>query len=396
MQRSYGYYRDLFAGRLMPFAFVDLDLFDANVAEVLARARGKAIRVASKSMRCVALLRRVFAASSQFQGLMAYSLREAAFLAGQGFDDILVAYPAWGDAEAAEVRDMLRGETGVTLMVDCAEQVEHWERVATAAGVAVSVCLDVDMSSRYPGLHFGVRRSGITTPAQALKLWARIRECEHVTLAGVMGYEAQIAGLQDRVPRQMLKNRLVDALKRRSVREVARRRAAVVDALRNAGCDLRFVNGGGTGSVETTRDDPAVTELTVGSGFYAPGLFDHFSRFKHLPAAGFAIEITRQPTPEIYTCLGGGYVASGAAGPDKLPTPYLPAGARLIAQEGAGEVQTPIVYNGSEQLVLGAPVFLRHSKAGELCERFNTLLLASEGKVVDEVPTYRGEGQCFL
>ena len=380
----------------MPFAFVDLDLFDVNVKDVLARARGKSVRVASKSIRCAALLRRVLDASSQFQGVMAYSLREAAFLARQRFGDILVAYPAWGDAEAAEVLEELCGETSITLMVDCAEHVDHLERVAAAAGADVAVCLDVDMSSRYPGLHFGVRRSSIATPAHALRLWEHIRECGHVTLTGVMGYEAQIASLQDHPPRQVLKNLIVRALKKRSVREVARRRAAVVHALRDAGCGLRFVNGGGTGSVETTCDDTAVTELSVGSGFYAPALFDHFARFKHLPAAGFAIEITRRPTPDIYTCAGGGYVASGAAGADKLPSTYLPAGARLIAQEGAGEVQTPIAYKGSERLTLGAPVFLRHGKAGELCERFDTLLLVSEGKVVDEVATYRGDGQCFL
>jgi D-serine deaminase-like pyridoxal phosphate-dependent protein len=188
----------------------------------------------------------------------------------------------------------------------------------------------------------------------------------------------------------------VRLLKSRSVGVVARRRAAVVAAVRARGHALRLVNGGGTGCLETTREEECVTEVTAGSAFFAPGLFDGFRRFRHLPAAGFAVEITRRPAPGVFTCAGGGYVASGAAGPEKLPQPYLPEGARLMAREGAGEVQTPVRYRGPERLVLGDPVFFRHAKAGELCERFTTLLLLANGTVVDEAATYRGEGQCFL
>jgi D-serine deaminase-like pyridoxal phosphate-dependent protein len=146
----------------------------------------------------------------------------------------------------------------------------------------------------------------------------------------------------------------------------------------------------------TTVEDPSVTEVTVGSAFYAPALYDHFRDVRYAPAAGYAIEIVRRPAPTIYTCLGGGYVGSGAAGADKLPQPHLPSGAQLIAREGAGEVQTPILYAGPVKLALGEPIFMRHSKAGELCERFPTLLLVSKGRIVEEVSTYRGDGQCFL
>ncbi len=397
LERTYSYYRDIFRGRLMPLAFVDLDLFDANIDAVLGRARGRAICVASKSVRCVALMRRIFGRSPLFQSVMAYSAREAVFLSEQGVSDtILVAYPVWGEIEHCGLADELKAGKRITLMVDCPEHVDHLEGFGAKHEVRVPICMDVDMSSEYPGVYFGVRRSGIRTPEQALRLWERILGCPHVALDGIMGYEAQVAGLQDNAPWSRSRNLLIRVLKKRSIPTVAQRRAAIVHALTAAGCTLRFVNGGGTGSVETTVEEDAVTEVTVGSGFYSPTLFDHYARFKHLPAAGFAIEITRKPTPTVFTCHGGGYVASGAAGPDKLPQPYLPGGAQLIAQEGAGEVQTPVVYEGAERLGIGDPIFMRHSKAGELCERFNTLLLVSEGAVVDEVPTYRGEGQCFL
>jgi D-serine deaminase-like pyridoxal phosphate-dependent protein len=256
--------------------------------------------------------------------------------------------------------------------------------------------MDVDMSSKFPGIHFGVLRSNITNEAQAAKLYEEILKCPNLKLVGLMGYEAQIAGLGDNYPGQAIKNSVVKMLKRKSITLLSARRKAAVNTLNSMGADLSLVNGGGTGSLESTREEELVTEVTVGSGFYASGLFDNFETFNHLPSAGYAIEVVRQPVPGIYTCHGGGYTASGAVAADKLPKPYLPEGAKLTPNEGAGEVQTPIAYDGPETLQLGDPVLMRHSKAGELCERFNTLLLISDGKVVDEVLTYRGEGQCFL
>lgn len=396
MPDQYQYYKEVFRGRAMPFAFVDLDRFDRNMRDIAARAAGMPIRVASKSIRCVALLRRILADTDHFWGIMCYSAREAAHLAAQGFDDLLVAYPVMSEMADPGVIAALRAGARITLMVDCPEHVACLDAAGRAAGVTVPVCLDVDMASRYPGMYFGVHRSPVRTAEQALALWREIQGCSHVRLDGVMGYEAQIASLQERVPGRPLMNRIIAFLKRRSRRETARRRAGIVAALRADGAELRFVNGGGTGSIETTREDPKVTEVTVGSGFYAPALFDHFAQFRHMPAAGYAIEIIRRPGPGVYTCQGGGYAASGAAGPDKLPRPYLPEGAALFAREAAGEVQTPIRYAGPQPIEIGDPVFLRHAKAGELCERFNTLLLVSQGRIVDEVPTYRGEGRCFL
>ena len=395
MERTYQYYRDVFSGRVMPLAFVDLDLFDRNVRDIATRAGNRTIRVASKSIRCVSLLQRILDANPIYRGIMAYSAREAVFLSQQGFDDILVAYPAWREADDMALAEELRRGKRIVLMADCAEHVQYLDKIGAEFRVYVPICIDLDMSTRFPGLYFGVRRSPITAPEQAVALCGVIKQSKHVRLHGLMGYEAQIAGLPDNVPGGTVRNAIIRFLKRRSLREVRTRRARIVEAVRHAGFDLGFVNGGGTGSVESTVAEPCVTEVTVGSGFFSPVLFDWYEGFRHAPAAGYAIEITRKPCPNIYTCHGGGYVASGA-GKDKQPMPYLPKGARLLSTEGAGEVQTPVVYDGPETLTLGDPILMRYSKAGEMCERFNVLLAVSEGKVVDELPTYRGEGQVFL
>ncbi|HLH61643.1 MAG TPA: amino acid deaminase/aldolase [Ktedonobacteraceae bacterium] len=400
--KDYAYYKSVFGNRPMPFAYVDLDLLEQNIGQVVTRAggneekTGKRVRLASKSLRCVAITRRILSFDPCFRGLMCFTAREAVYLAGLGFDDLLLGYPAYNEQDIAAIACATAEGAHITLMVDCLEHVERVEKIARRHGVRLPLCLEVDMSLDVPGLHFGVWRSPLRTVEQARPVVRRILASECVWLDGLMGYEAQIAGVGDNFVGQTVKNTLVRQLKRRSIREVARRRAALVEMIGSYGVALRFVNGGGTGSIDSTRAEDVVTEVTVGSAFYAPALFDNYRNFRYQPAAGFAIEIVRHPQPSIYTCLGGGYVASGSAGPEKLPQPYLPQGAALEVLEGAGEVQTPIRYNGPLALTIGDPIFLRHSKAGELCERFTHLLLVQDGAVVDEVTTYRGDGQCFL
>lgn len=393
--RDYHHYRRAVRGRRLPLAYCDLDLLDDNAAALAARAGPRPIRVASKSVRCRAVLERVLSRPG-FEGVLAYTAGEAAFLARRGIDDVVVAYPTVEPTEVDAACEQVAAGRTITLMVDDAEQLDALAAIAAARTVVLPVCIDLDMSSRYPGLHFGVHRSPIHEPADAVRLARAIAERPSLRLDGLMGYEAQIAGLPDAVPGQPVKNAVARALKRRSLPEVVARRQRVVEALRHDGHALRFVNGGGTGSLEATADDESVTEVTAGSGLYSPALFDGYAGFRHHPAAGFALPITRRPQRGIFTCHGGGYVASGPAGADRLPVPQLPEGARLLPLEGAGEVQTPVRYDGPIALPIGAPIFFRHAKAGELCERFDALHLIAGGEVVDVVPTYRGEGEAFL
>jgi D-serine deaminase-like pyridoxal phosphate-dependent protein len=394
--RGYTHYRDLFADRELPLAFVDRDAVDRNIESVRARAGGTPVRIASKSIRCRAVMEYVLDHEG-FRGIMCYHGREAANLAEHGFDDLLVAYPVWQASELRAVCDAIADGATVTLMVDSPDHVAQAARVADEAGVEVLLCLDVDMSTEHLGQYFGVRRSGVRTPEDARPVAQAVEDHDGVRLTSVMGYEAQIAGLPDRSPgNNTAVNAVIRKLKERSKDEIADRRGEVVRALEGWGHDLRFVNGGGTGSVEYTVRDPAVTEVTVGSGFYVPRQFDHYDHFDPEPAAGFAIEVARRPSADVYTCRGGGYVASGPPGSDKIPAVHLPTDASLTDTEAAGEVQTPVVYDGELELELGDPVVLRHGKAGELCRNFTDLAIVSDGEVVETAPTYRGDGRCFM
>ncbi|MBX6355202.1 MAG: amino acid deaminase/aldolase [Micromonosporaceae bacterium] len=385
-----------------PYALVDLAAFDRNAASLADRAGGKPLRVASKSVRCRALLDRVLARPG-WRGVMAYTLAEAIWLVRTGTcGDVLVGYPTADRDSLAVLAADPELAAAVTLMVDDPAQLDLVDDVvAPGRRPALRVCLELDAAWRPlrggPGgrLHIGARRSPVHSAAAAGRLAAHIARRPGFRLVGLMAYEAQIAGIGDAPPGARLRGAVIRAMQRRSYLELLERRGAAVAAVR-AEADLEFVNGGGTGSVTATAADPAVTEVTAGSGLYAPALFDAYRAWQPIPSAFFALPVVRRPAPGIVTVLGGGWVASGPAAPSRLPTPWLPAGLRLIPTEGAGEVQTPLAGAAADRLRVGDRVFFRHAKAGELCERVAELHLVNGSQVEETVKTYRGEGHAFL
>jgi D-serine deaminase-like pyridoxal phosphate-dependent protein len=390
-------YDRLTAGLDPPLAIVDLDAYDRNAAAMTRRAAGRPIRVATKSVRCRFLIERTLAGPG-YQGVMCYSLPEALWLhAMRTSDDLLVAYPT---VDTRALRALAADETArrhVTIMVDSAAQLDVVDRALGGDHPDIRVCLELDVSWRplagRPLVHVGTRRSPLYTPRQAAEFAEAVIGRAGFRLAGVMGYEGQIAGLGDAPPGHPVRARLIRGIQARSAAELNRRRAEAVRLI-TALTSLEFVNGGGTGSLESTAADPSVTELTAGSGLVGPTLFDAYRRFAPEPALLFALPVVRRPGPKIATLFSGGYVASGTGTPDRLPRPYLPAGLALTGVEGAGEVQTPVRGAAADRLRPGDRVWLRHAKAGELAERFNEYHVIHEDQVT-AVPTYRGEGQCF-
>ncbi|RSM82376.1 alanine racemase [Amycolatopsis sp. WAC 01375] len=377
-----------------PFAVVDLDAFDANGADLLRRANGKPIRVVSKSVRCRYLLMRVLARPG-FEGLMCYSLAEAVWHVEQGTsDDIVVAYPTADHGALRRLAANDRARAAISIMVDSPEQLDLVDAALGQGHPEIRVCLELDASWRpLPGVHVGTRRSPVFSPRQAADLARTILSRKGFRLVGMMAYEGQIAGLGDAAGGGV-KNSLIGWMQRKSIVEIAKRRAAAVRAVQ-ALADLEFVNGGGSGSVESTGAEAAVTEIAAGSGLIGPTLFDGYAHFSPRPAAMFALPVVRRPAPKVATLFSGGYIASGPAESSRLPTPYLPEGLSLLGFEGAGEVQTPVSGEAARHLRLGDRVWLRHAKAGELAERFTHYHVVVGDRVDRTVPTYRGEAQNF-
>lgn len=385
-----------------PLLVVDLDAFDANARELLRRAGGRPLRLATKSVRVPALVDRALAAG--FQGLMAFSLAEALWWARRGADDVLVGYPSVDRTALAELAADPSARRAVTVMID---DVAHLDLLRDAldragpehAGADVPplrVCLDIDASLRLGPLHLGVRRSPLRRPEDAVRLARAASVDPRIEVRGVMFYEAQVAGLPDTSP-------AVRLVKRASLAELAVRRGAVVGALEaELGRPLELVNGGGTGSIAVTAQDATVTEITSGSGLLSPTLFDGYrvrpGEEPLRPAAFLGLDVVRRPDRGHVTAFSGGFIASGPPGRARQPLPVLPAGLRLTGTEGAGEVQSPLRGAGTRGLRIGDRVWLRHAKAGEVMERFAHATLVrgpADAVVVEQVPTYRGEGLAF-
>ena len=384
-----------------PLALVDLDAFDANAADLTRRAAAsrahRPIRIATKSLRCRYLIERALDQPG-YRGVMCYSLPEALWLHAAGTsDDLLVAYPT---VHRAALRALAADEAArrhITIMVDSAAHLDVVDQALGGDHPEIRVCLELDVSWRpvagRPVVHIGTRRSPVFTPGQAASVARSVITRPGFRLVGLMGYEGQIAGLGDAPPGQPVRAQLIRGIQDRSAAELRQRRTEAVRMIQ-ALTSLEFVNGGGTGSLESTALDASVTELTAGSGLVGPTLFDAYRRFTPHPALLFALPVVRRPGPRVATLFSGGYVASGTGTRDRLPRPYLPAGLTLTGVEGAGEVQTPVRGAAADRLRPGDRVWLRHAKAGELAERFTDYYVL-DGDQVTGVPTYRGEGQCF-
>jgi len=389
-----------------PLALVDEGAFDRNAADMTRRAalRGSGvkgslpIRVATKSLRCRYLIERALATPG-YRGVMCYTLAEALWLHAAGTsDDLLVAYPTVDRAALRALAADEQARQHVTIMADSEAHLDVVGRALGAGHPEIRVCLELDVSwrplARRPAVHIGTRRSPLHTPEQAVAFARAVDRRAGFRLAGVMGYEGQIAGLGDAPPGHPVRAQLIRLIQSRSMPELIRRRTAAIRLIQ-AMASLDFVNGGGTGSLESTAADTSVTELTAGSGLVGPTLFDAYRRFSPEPALLFALPVVRRPGPGLATLFSGGYVASGTGTPDRLPRPWLPASLRLVGTEGAGEVQTPVRGAAADTLAAGDRVWMRHAKAGELAERFREYhVLGADGQLTT-VPTYRGEGKCF-
>lgn len=377
-----------------PVFVVDLDAFDANAADLERRAGGKPIRVASKSLRVPALLERALARDGM-SGVLGYTLREALWLHAQGVsDDIVVAYPTVDRGALADLVASPEAAGAITLMVDSVAHLDVVDSVRFSPGVDVRIAIDVDAGLQIGGKHVGPKRSPLLDTADVVALARTIVARPGFRLVGAMTYEGQVAGLQDVVPTARARSVILRQVKALSVGQLGVRRREIAEALSTV-TDLEFWNGGGSGSVESTAADPVVTEIAAGSGLLVPRLFDHYRSFDPRPASYFGLPVTRKPTPEMATVHGGGLIASGPAGADRLPTPWAPAGLHLTGLEGAGEVQTPLTGPAAASLQIGDLVWFRHGKSGEVFEHAPIVHLLAGDEFEASVPSYRGCGQSF-
>lgn len=311
---------------------------------------------------------------------MCFSAQEALFLASEAaetshLDDFLVAYPSLQPSDIAAVFCLqVRHRKTVAVMLDCEEHVAAldtlWHEVLHAGGDVAGpdklrVCIDLDMSLRMlcGCMHVGAHRSPCHGLNEFVPLFHAIKASHHLELVGVMGYEAQVAGVMDCNPFLHVINVIVRGLKAVSCPDVRRKRWQVQHFLQQERHALDFFNGGGTGSMAFSCGDPALTEVTMGSGLLQSTIFDWFQAAMAKPAFCFALQCTRRPAADMVVAQSGGFIASGEVALDKTPQPFLPPGMQTFPHEGYGEVQTPLrLPAGCPPIKLGDALFFRPAK----------------------------------
>lgn len=375
----------------LPCAFVDLDAFDANCKALASMVKDThfTIRVATKSIRVPDLIRRALNYGAPFKGLMCFSAEEVLFLSSQGFDDFLLAYPTLQESDLQALKKVHRSGKAVSLVVDCEEHLAALEKFFAGSEKPFPVLLEPDLSLRFGSLVIGVRRSPLRTVDELVNLAKKIKNYPSLRFMGLMAYEAHIAGVPDRNPFKKFLSPVLYFIRRFAMKRVIRHREELVSRLKKEGLVPELVNGGGTGSLSFNREEKILTEVTAGSGMFCSHLFDYYSNFHLKPSAFFALQAVRRPEPGWVTCQGGGYIASGEPGWDRIPKPVE---GKLSGFEATGEVQTPVELD----VPLGSPVIFRHSKAGELSERFKEFKLIAAGKIVGRALTYRGYGENYF
>ncbi|MBQ0140510.1 MAG: alanine racemase [Kurthia sp.] len=386
-------YNNAFREIERPFAWVDLEQLDANITTLSLLAKDKKVRIATKSIRSFGMLEYLQENMPYFNGWMTFTAQETVYLAERGLDNFLIGYPVMEKKVVTEACEWVHKGKSITFMVDDLQQAGWLNAIAESQDIVASVCIDINLSLPTPFVYFGTRRSSITNMEQFLQFIEQLQAMRNIKITGLMGYEAQLAGVGN-APNNMLKGVVIRQLQKYSKSKIADFRRRTVFKLKQEIDTIEFVNGGGTGSLDFTATSREVTEVTIGSGFYKPGLFDFYQKSELQPAAGFALRATRKPTVDTIVCHGGGYLASGPIDKERQPTIVSP-GLTFYPTEGAGEVQTPLKMQANSYDI-GDTIYFRHAKAGELCERFNELHLVRKGKYKGSYKTYRGDSQCFL
>ena len=162
LDQSHDRFEAIFQEVEAPFAFVDLDAMWSNAEEMLGRAAGKPIRVASKSIRCRNLIARILDRPG-YEGVMTFTLPETLWLAERGFEDLLLAYPTTdgGALEELALRSAANPEQAPVITVDSTEHLDQIESVLGTGAAPVRVCIELDAGYWAAGgrLKIGAKRS---------------------------------------------------------------------------------------------------------------------------------------------------------------------------------------------------------------------------------------------
>lgn len=391
---SYDAWRQVLRGEKLPAAILDLDAFDRNAARIAthATAAGVSVRIATEALRVPRLIRRVLDLGKPYAGVLCFAAAEAELLASRGHEDLLLGYPTLQPKDLDTFVKLHEQDRNARVVVDSADAVELWAKVASGLKAPLAVVVDVDVSARLGPRPVSAGRSPMRQPADVVAIVEAIRAQPDLRFGGLLAQDAGAAVVTDGEPNRGMAGSLLRRARQRLVRG---RRRAVVDALRARGIEVASVNGGAAGVLAPGGIEPWLTEITIGGSLLHGHGIEGGAELGLEPALFFALQAVRRPAPDLVSCHGGGRLAALPQTGAKLATPHLPAGLELVDAGGHGEMQTTVRGAATRDLELGDPVLFRPARPGDVAESFEELITLASGEIVDRAPTYRGLGCCF-
>ncbi|WP_426751499.1 D-TA family PLP-dependent enzyme [Myxococcus sp. Y35] len=226
-----------------PAALVDLDRVEANLARVAAytRQRGLRWRPHTKTHKTPELAQLQLAAGAQ--GVTVATVREAEVMASV-CDDVLLAYPPVGTERLDRLMD-LPPHVRLTVALDSSEALHPLAHAARRAGRTVGVLVELEM---------GMRRVGVQSPADAVKLAREAAYSSGVEYRGITFYAGHL--------------RLPQAELGPAMRAQSERLLAFVEALTAEGLRPETVSGGSTPTLWRSHDVAGLTEIRPGINIF--------------------------------------------------------------------------------------------------------------------------------
>ena len=153
-------------------------------------------------------------------GLTCAKLGEAEVMAAAGVEDLLIAYPIWGEAKLKRLTD-LAGQCRMTVVFDSPEVAEGISRAARDAGHEIGALIEIDT---------GMGRCGIAPGPELIALCRKVTDLPGLRFRGLMTYQGFVAGPA--------------AQREAEMREEGDRLRGVLDDLRAHGIKCEVISGG--------------------------------------------------------------------------------------------------------------------------------------------------------
>ncbi len=376
------------AGLAEPVLVIDGDRLDANLSFLHSDVPSElAIRLVSKSLPCLALLRRARSALGTDR-LMTFNLPMLVELAKAMPDaDQMLGKPLPVAAAASFLREDLPPEAvgRVRWLVDTAKRLTEYEALGAELDRPLLIVLELDV-----GLH----RGGFEPGPLLAETLERIRRSDALRFAGFMGYEAHLAkvptigGWRDR---QVSGVQALYAQANRMATDILGDRVWQKQGLESAeGGAVR--NAAGSPTYRFYRDGSVADEIAIGSALVKPTDFDLDLLAPYRPALFVAtpalkvLKGTQIPVLEVLDRL------KRLLNPDLAQTVFIHGGYWKAEPVDPPGLRTNPTYGRStnqEMLNLGRRakieaddfVFLRPTQSESVMLQFGTIAVYSQGAI---------------